>query len=134
MHRIFSSYAWTIGNVWLCVACISGYGGIIHQFLSLKIFVVLDRLNLWIYLLHSLCIFYIYSYTRSNIIFTELNLWIIFIFVMSLTLIASTMFYVFLETPLNFLFLKLSKNTLCKIKESPMKEFNTASITERTSL
>ncbi|XP_067119325.1 nose resistant to fluoxetine protein 6-like [Centruroides vittatus] len=74
LHRCFAPLLWTIGIAWVCVACMTGYGGVVNWFLSLKIFVVLDRLDIWIYLFHPLVILYVYGSLRKAMVFMELSL------------------------------------------------------------
>ncbi|XP_067124314.1 nose resistant to fluoxetine protein 6-like [Centruroides vittatus] len=107
IHKALSSFIWIIGLSWTCVACITGYGGIVNRFLSMKVFTILDRLNVWIYVLHPLIILYIYAQLRKATMFTELNLWMLFTLVLFLSLIVSFFYYIFIQAPLDFLALKL---------------------------
>ncbi|XP_076315348.1 O-acyltransferase like protein-like isoform X1 [Tachypleus tridentatus] len=45
---------WAVAIAWLTVTCVYGYGGLLNTFLSLKIFVVLDRVTYAAYLIHPL--------------------------------------------------------------------------------
>ncbi|XP_023224005.1 nose resistant to fluoxetine protein 6-like [Centruroides sculpturatus] len=105
----FAPLAWTLGLSWICVACITGYGGMINRFFSSDVFVILDHLNIWIYLIHAPVIFYISANIRNSIVLTKMNLWMIFFFVLFLTVITSMVFYVFIESPINNLLSKLLK-------------------------
>ncbi|XP_067129263.1 nose resistant to fluoxetine protein 6-like [Centruroides vittatus] len=105
----FAPLAWTLGLSWICVACITGYGGMVNRFLSLDVFVILDHLNIWIYVIHAPVIFYISANIRNSIVLTKMNMWMIFFFVLFLTLITSVVFYVFIESPINNVLSKLLK-------------------------
>ncbi|XP_023210847.1 nose resistant to fluoxetine protein 6-like [Centruroides sculpturatus] len=74
IHRASSPFMWIIGLSWMCVACITGYGGVVNRFLSMKVFTILDRLNVWIYLLHHLIMFYIFAQLRKAATFTMINM------------------------------------------------------------
>ncbi|XP_067129282.1 nose resistant to fluoxetine protein 6-like [Centruroides vittatus] len=116
--QCIAPFAWTIGLAWLTVACMTGYGGVVNRLLSLRIFVVLNNLNLWIYLLHSLILTYIFSSLRKAVIVTSLNMWMIFTFALFLSLIAAVFFFVFFESPLNILLSKALRNTASKETEN----------------
>lgn len=106
-HQVLSSIAWIAMISWVTVACISGYGGMLNKFFSLDAFIVLDRLTIWIYLLHPLILFYIFGKVRSPQPMTEINLWLFYLLVMFLSIITSIIFYIFLDIPLRYLFHKL---------------------------
>lgn len=111
---IFESLApfiWIIGMTWICIACTTGNGGLISKFLSLRIFMIVDRLVIWIYLFHVVIIVYVIGEVRTPIEITGLNLWMLFSFVMILTLIGSFIIYVLIDSP----FTLLSSNCFQKI-------------------
>ncbi|XP_067129262.1 nose resistant to fluoxetine protein 6-like [Centruroides vittatus] len=100
-------FLWALGIAWVCVVCTTGYGGIVNRFLSLKPFVILNRLIVWIYILHVLVILYIFGKARKAQMISDLDLWMVFSFVMFLTLIASFLFYTFIEAPVSYLISKM---------------------------
>ncbi|XP_023224006.1 uncharacterized protein LOC111625176 [Centruroides sculpturatus] len=106
-YQCLAPFAWTLGLSWVCLACINGHGGIINRFLSLEIFVIMNHLNIWIYIIHIEIIFCMFASLRNSLIINELNLMMLFTFVMLLTLILSPVFYVFIESPMNNLVSKL---------------------------
>ncbi|XP_023218910.1 nose resistant to fluoxetine protein 6-like [Centruroides sculpturatus] len=106
-HQILSPIAWIVVTAWICVACLSGNGGVVNKFLSLEFFVVMDRLTLWIYLLHPVFILYLFGEFRSPQPFTEINLWMTFLLVMLLSVIASIFCYIFLQIPFTFILFKV---------------------------
>ncbi|XP_023237682.1 nose resistant to fluoxetine protein 6-like [Centruroides sculpturatus] len=110
IHRALSPFIWIIGLSWICVACITGYGGVVNRFLSMKVFTILDRLNIWIYVLHPLVILYIYAQLRKGAMMTELNMWMLFTLVLFLSVIVSFFYYIFIQAPLDFLALKLLRS------------------------
>ncbi|XP_067124335.1 nose resistant to fluoxetine protein 6-like isoform X2 [Centruroides vittatus] len=99
LHKCVSPFAWTAGLAWLCVACITRNGGIVNSFLSANVFIKLNRLSVWLYMLHPVSVLYVYGQLRNTLPFTELNLWIMFSFMLFFSLILSTLFYVFLQSP-----------------------------------
>ncbi|XP_067128665.1 nose resistant to fluoxetine protein 6-like [Centruroides vittatus] len=101
---------WVIGLSWTCVACITGYGGVVNRFLSMKVFTILDRLNVWVYVLHPVITLYIYAQLRKATTFNEINLWMLFTLVLFLSLIVSFFYYIFIQAPLDFVALKLLRS------------------------
>ncbi|XP_067131962.1 O-acyltransferase like protein-like [Centruroides vittatus] len=106
-HQILSPIACTAVIAWICVACLSGYGGVANKFLSLDIFGVMDRLTLWIYLLHPLFILYLFGEFRNPLPISQINLYMTFLLVMTLSIIASVFCYVFLQIPFSHLLSKM---------------------------
>ncbi|XP_067128664.1 nose resistant to fluoxetine protein 6-like [Centruroides vittatus] len=74
IHSALSPFIWIIGLSWTCVACITGYGGVVNRFLSMKVFTILDRLNVWVYVLHPVITLYIYAQLRKATTFTVINM------------------------------------------------------------
>ncbi|XP_023220556.1 nose resistant to fluoxetine protein 6-like isoform X2 [Centruroides sculpturatus] len=106
-HQILSPFAWTAITAWICIACISGYGGFLNKFLSSEFFVVMDRLTVWIYILHPLSILYIYGEKRSHQVFREIYLWMLYIMVMFISIIVSVFCYTFLQIPISNTVIKM---------------------------
>ncbi|XP_023224259.1 nose resistant to fluoxetine protein 6-like isoform X2 [Centruroides sculpturatus] len=105
-----SPFAWTVGFAWLTVACVTGHGGTLNRLLSLRIFVVLNSLYVWIYLLHFSIIFYVGGTMRKATGVLQFNLWMLHSFVMFLSLIAALFFFVFFESPLSSLLSNVLRN------------------------
>ncbi|XP_023241100.1 nose resistant to fluoxetine protein 6-like [Centruroides sculpturatus] len=101
--QCIAPFAWTLGLAWLTVACVTGHGGTLNRVLSLRIFVVLNSLYVWIYLLHGLIIYYVVCSMRKATGVLQFNMWLLYSFVMFLSLIAALFFFVFFESPLNSL-------------------------------
>ncbi|XP_023217237.1 nose resistant to fluoxetine protein 6-like [Centruroides sculpturatus] len=120
LHQILSPFAWTISTAWICIACVTGHGGIVNRFFSLKVFRMLDRLIIWIYLLNVPVIIFICGQLRKPVSFTMINIWMMFSYVMAVTLIASILMYAFIETPLNYLLQKTFD--FCTFKKSNTEE------------
>lgn len=99
LQKSLAPFAWTIGLAWLCVAFSKGDGGALNWFLSLNIFVILDRLTIWIYVVHPPIILYIYGQLRNTFPLTQTNLWMVYSFTMFLSLITSFLFYIFIQSP-----------------------------------
>lgn len=129
VHRILSPYFWTVGIAWVCVACITGYGGALNWFLSLKFFVIFDRLNIFVYLLHPIILAYIYVQRRDGIFISEMNLWMIYTFVICFTLIASFLFSIMVASPLNLLVEKLFNFKNMKKMSSSMEDCKLEKVT-----
>ncbi|XP_023224260.1 nose resistant to fluoxetine protein 6-like [Centruroides sculpturatus] len=108
--QCIAPFAWTVGFAWLTVACVSRNGGTLNRLLSLRIFVVLNSLNVWIYLLHLLIICYVICSMRKATGVLQFNMWMIYSFVMFLSLIAALFFFVFFESPLSSLLSNVLRN------------------------
>ncbi|XP_067123999.1 nose resistant to fluoxetine protein 6-like [Centruroides vittatus] len=121
LHHTLSPFAFTVATAWISVACITGYGGICNRIFSLRIFCMLDKLTIWIYMLHVLVMIYIYGQLRSRLYASEITTWMLFLMVMCLTLIASLFMHLFVETPLNYLIDKII-NIFCKKERVDKKE------------
>ncbi|XP_023213833.1 nose resistant to fluoxetine protein 6-like [Centruroides sculpturatus] len=111
-----SPFIWTIGIAWLCVACVTGHGGVINKFLSHKIFIFLDHVSVWIYLLHIFIIAYVYGQSRRARTTTIFELIMVYFFVTNITLIASYIVFIFVQSPITRLISKLLQ------KKSQMNE------------
>ncbi|XP_023242504.1 O-acyltransferase like protein-like [Centruroides sculpturatus] len=121
LHHTLSPFAFTVVTAWISVACITGYGGICNRIFSLRIFCMLDKLIIWIYMLHILVLMYIYSHLRKGLYASAITLWMLFLMVMCLTLIASLLMHLFVETPLNYLIDKII-DFFCKKKKVDKNE------------
>ncbi|XP_023214798.1 nose resistant to fluoxetine protein 6-like [Centruroides sculpturatus] len=120
LFTIFSPYAWIIGQTWMCIDFTKGNGGKIRKFLSMDFFVILDRLNVAIYILHPLTLIYVIACTTKPFDLSMLTLCMLHVFVMFLSIIFSFLFYLFLETPfksiVNNLFFKFDSNKTKSMK------------------
>ncbi|XP_067126939.1 nose resistant to fluoxetine protein 6-like [Centruroides vittatus] len=104
LYKIFAPYVWIVAQIWVCIAFTKGHGGIVKSFLSSDIFVRFDCLNVSLYVVHFFFIFYIITTIRKPFYLSMLTLWMAFIFVMFVSMIASFIFYLFLEAPFNAMF------------------------------
>ncbi|XP_023242505.1 nose resistant to fluoxetine protein 6-like [Centruroides sculpturatus] len=121
LYHTLSPFAFTVATAWVSVACITGYGGICNRIFSLRIFCMLDKLIMWIYLLHVLVIMYIYGHLRKGLYVSATTMWMLFLMVICLTFIASLLMHLFVETPLNYLIDK-TINFISKKKRVDRKE------------
>ncbi|XP_067132754.1 nose resistant to fluoxetine protein 6-like [Centruroides vittatus] len=129
IHKALSPFMLIIGLSWTCVACITGHGGVVNRFLSMKVFTIFDRLNAWVYTLHFLIILYIYAQLRKATTFTELNLWMLFAVVLFLSLIVSFFYYIFIQAPVDFLAAKLLRSS--SRKKAPVENCQLTTISTR---
>ncbi|XP_023229905.1 O-acyltransferase like protein-like isoform X1 [Centruroides sculpturatus] len=121
LHHTLSPFAFTVATAWISVACITGYGGICNRIFSLRIFCVLDKLIIWIYMLHPLVLMYIYGHLRKGLYASAITMWMLFLMVMCLTLIVSLLMHLFVETPLYYFIDKII-NFFCKKQIVERKE------------
>lgn len=54
LYSALSRPAWAVGLAWITFVSLSGFGGIVHNFLSSKIFIPLSRLTYGAYLIHPI--------------------------------------------------------------------------------
>ncbi|XP_023217235.1 nose resistant to fluoxetine protein 6-like [Centruroides sculpturatus] len=138
LYIMLSPFAWTASTAWICIACVTGHGGIVNRILSMKIFCMLDRLIIWVYLLHFPVIYYIFCQARTPFSVSMLNLWTMYAFVMMLTLIISYFVYAFVETPSNYLLQKtldlVSFKDKSSVKEYKMNNMPESQEVEKNSI
>ncbi|XP_067135120.1 O-acyltransferase like protein-like [Centruroides vittatus] len=117
-HQLLSPIAWTAITAWICVACISGYGGVVNKFLSFDFFVVMDRLGFWIYLMHPVVYLYVFGKIRSPYSVTDISLWMLFLLVMFLSTIGAVFCYMFLEIPVSYFLRECAFKKIYKKKDA----------------
>ncbi|XP_023229924.1 nose resistant to fluoxetine protein 6-like [Centruroides sculpturatus] len=121
LYHTLSPFALTLATTWISVACVTGYGGICNRVFSSHMFCILDKLIIWIYILHVLVMIYILGHLRKAVYASATTLWMLFLMVMCLTLIASLLMHLFVETPLNYLINKII-DFFCKKQRLDIKE------------
>ena len=96
----FTHFAWGIGVALVVFACNNGYGWIINDFLSMKIWVPLSRLTYIVSLVHVIIIDVILNSARQISVYEDTNLLIYTISVVVLSYGASGILAVLVEFPL----------------------------------
>ncbi|XP_067138035.1 nose resistant to fluoxetine protein 6-like [Centruroides vittatus] len=129
LYIMLCPLAWTGSTAWICIACVTGHGGIVNRILSMKIFRMLDRLIIWVYLLHFPVIYIIFCQLRTPFFVSMLNLWTMYAFVVMVTFIVSYFMYAFVETPFNYLLQKMFDLVSFQDK-SPVKEYKMNNLPE----
>ncbi|XP_045034184.1 nose resistant to fluoxetine protein 6 isoform X2 [Daphnia magna] len=97
--------AWAITVGWIIFACTHGYGGIIHRFLSWKLFLPFSRLSYAVYLIHFNFIRAYASHLRKPFYFTELIFGTTYLGILMIAFLISFVVSVVVEMP----FLNLDK-------------------------
>jgi peptidoglycan/LPS O-acetylase OafA/YrhL len=83
--------------IWFCV---SGNGGIINKFLSLKIFVPLARLTYSVYLVHAWILWYFVGSRRNLIDVNIYDICAVFLHHLIMSYIIGLVFFVLFESPI----------------------------------
>ena len=96
----FTHFAWGIGVALVVFACNNGYGWIINDFLSMKIWVPLSRLTYIVSLVHPIIIAVILDSTRQVSVYEDTTLLIYTISAIVLSYGAAGILAVFIEFPL----------------------------------
>ena len=96
----FTHFAWGVGVALVVFACNNGYGWIINDFLSMKIWVPLSRLTYIVSLVHPIIIDVILDSARQVSVYEDTNLLIYTISVVVLSYGAAGILAVLVEFPL----------------------------------
>lgn len=94
---------WTVGVAWVSFACAAGYGGMVNDFLSMRVFIPFSRLSYSIYMVHLIPIFLRVNrlrYTRSWDDFEFISWGLLNIL---LGIFGAYILYIFFESPVNSL-------------------------------
>ncbi|XP_026477160.1 nose resistant to fluoxetine protein 6-like [Ctenocephalides felis] len=96
LHRL----AWGICIAWIVFACKNGYGGPINWFLSLGFWQPISRLSYSLYLVHMDVQMIIWMATRTNLNFSDADLFIIFASDITLGLAVALVWSLTFESPI----------------------------------
>ena len=101
LYSMFQRVLWSLGIAWISFVCATGYGGIVNNILSCKLFIPFSRLSYSIYMVHLIPIFLRVNsmrYTRAWDDF-EFVSWGVFNIVLGI--FGAYLLYVFFESPIN---------------------------------
>ena len=74
VYQMFSHVSWALGLAIIIFSCHNGYGWIVNDFLSMKIWTPLSRLSLITYLVHPIVLFVIFYTRRGPVYSTDTTL------------------------------------------------------------
>ena len=74
VYQMFSRVSWALGLAIVIFSCHNGYGWIVNDFLSMKIWTPLSRLSLITYLVHPIVLFVIFYTRRGPVYSTDITL------------------------------------------------------------
>ena len=74
VYQMFSRLSWAMGLAIVIYSCHHGYGWIINDFLSMKIWIPLSRLSLITYLIHPVVLFVLFYTRRAPVYSTGITL------------------------------------------------------------
>ncbi|XP_067123885.1 nose resistant to fluoxetine protein 6-like [Centruroides vittatus] len=104
LFRVFSTYLWLTGQIWMCIAFTNRGGGAVKRFLSHNVFLILDRLNVSLYIVHVSIIIYIIACSKKPFYLSIVTLRMLYLFSTLFSIVASFVLYLFVEAPFNAIF------------------------------
>ena len=118
IYFIFSRFVWAVGLALMMFACHNGYGWIVNDFLSMKVWIPLSRLTYTAYLVHPIVLTVIFTSTRDTFTYTDYTLAVYAVAMVVLSFGAAGVVAVFVEFPLSNLEMAVFKAIGLKLRES----------------
>ena len=101
VYFMFSRFTWSIGLALVVFACHNGYGWVINDFLSMKMWIPLSRLTYSAYLIHPILLTVIFGTNRTPFQYTDYTLAVYAVATVVLSFGAAGVVAVFVEFPLS---------------------------------
>ena len=117
-YFMFSRFLWGIGLACVVFACHNGYGWIINDFLSMKIWIPLSRLTYTAYLIHPIVLTVMFGSMRDTFTYTDYIIIQYVIAAVVLSFGAAGVIATFVEFPLSNLEMAVFKLIGLKVRES----------------
>ena len=108
-YIMFSRFVWSCGLALIVFACHNGYGWVINEFLSMKMWVPLSRLSYTAYLIHPIVLSVFFSSTRNPYTYTNYTIAVYAVAMVVLSYGAAGVVAVFVEFPLSNLEMAIFK-------------------------
>ncbi|XP_035714450.1 nose resistant to fluoxetine protein 6 [Folsomia candida] len=105
MYAGFSRFAWGISVAWIIFACVKGYGGLVNDFLSWKVFMPLGRLCYCAYLISLHLQMILHVSFKQPMAYSEYSMLNFFFAHMVMSFLVGFFFTLTIETP----FMQLEK-------------------------
>ena len=99
-YQMFSRLSWSLGLAIVIYSCHNGYGWIINDFLSMKMWKPLNRLSLITYLIHPIVLFVLFYTRRAPVYNTDITLTVYTIATVVLSYGAAAIIACFVDRPL----------------------------------
>lgn len=118
--------AFSLGMVWVILACAHGYGGVMGKLMCWRGFAPLSKLGYSGYLVHYLILAYHISSVRTPMMYTHLEIWIRIAGYNAFTFLFAYLMHITFEMPLNYFESKCFER-----KNEPKMNGNTSNGVER---
>jgi hypothetical protein len=103
LYSVFQRILWSFGIAWVSFACATGYGGIVNDILSFKLFIPFSRLSYSIYMVHLIPIFLRVNSMRYTRAWDDFEFVSWGVFNILLGIFGAYLLYVIFESPINSL-------------------------------
>lgn len=103
VYSVFQRIFWSFGIAWISFACATGYGGIVNNILSFKLFIPFSRLSYSIYMVHLIPIFLRVNSMRYTRAWDDYEFVSWGVFNILLGIFGAYLLYVIFESPINSL-------------------------------
>ena len=117
-YYMFSRFVWSLGLALMVFACHYGYGWVINDFLSMKVWIPLSRLTYTAYLIHPIIMTVIFASLRDPFTYTDYTIAVYAVAMVVLSFGAAGVVATFVEFPLSNLEMALFKAVGLKLRES----------------
>lgn len=117
-YYMFSRLAWGVGLALIVFVCHNGYGWVINDFLSMKIWIPLSRLTYTAYLIHPIVLTIIFGTLREPFTYSNYIMAVYAVAMVVLSFGAAGVVAVFVEFPLSNLEMAVFKAIGLKLRES----------------
>lgn len=118
LYYMFSRLAWGVGLALIVFVCHNGYGWVINDFLSMKIWIPLSRLTYTAYLVHPIVLTIIFGTLREPFTYSNYIMAVYAVAMVVLSFGAAGVVAVFVEFPLSNLEMAVFKAIGLKLRES----------------
>ncbi|CAH1776314.1 unnamed protein product, partial [Owenia fusiformis] len=100
-YLAFQRHIFALGVAWICLTCITGYGGVVNELMSWRVWIPLSKLTYTGYLIHPMVMYY-YHYNRRQLQYMRIFPELVFLFcaVLCVTIAASILVTLTFEIPM----------------------------------
>ena len=117
-YIMFSRFTWGVGLALIVFACHNGYGWVVNDFLSMKLWIPLSRLSYTAYLVHPIVLSVTIYTTRNTVAYTDFFIAVYAVAMVVLSFAVGGVVAVFVEFPLSNFEMAVFKLVGLKPRES----------------
>ena len=117
-YIMFSRFTWGVGLALIVFACHNGYGWVVNDFLSMKLWIPLSRLSYTAYLVHPIVLSVTIYTTRNTVAYTDFFIAVYAVAMVVLSFAVAGVVAVFVEFPLSNFEMAVFKLVGLKPRES----------------